>query len=100
MHRRRLLKLRSDPGRREDAIAAFKSSGIIEKCRDAIPGFVGGALMKSRQDAAAACVLVEWRDEQAYEDWMNSPARGSDDKRIFEPPTRSHLYEMVHEVRR
>ena len=95
-----ILTLNAAPEDRDEAISRFIASGPIEKCRDAIPGFVSGRLLKSMDDPSLAHVLVEWRDRRAYEDWMASPLRGGGDpdRRLFSPPTRSHLFELAHEV--
>ena len=95
-----ILTLNAAPESRDEAIDVFIASGVIERCRESIPGFVSGMLLKSMHDAGAACVLVEWKNRQAYDDWMSSPLRGSHEKRLFEPPPLSHLYELVHEVQR
>ncbi|PZQ77467.1 MAG: hypothetical protein DI563_03625 [Variovorax paradoxus] len=94
-----ILPLTAAPEVRSDAVATFIENGVIETCRDVIPGFINGSLLQSRHDPSSACVLVEWRDEMAYEAWMNSPHRGGG-KRLFDPPGRSHLYELVHRVDR
>lgn len=95
-----VLPLSALPDAREAAIASFVEVGVIERCRDSIPGFISGTLLRSKHDPSAACVVVEWRDEHAFEDWMNHPSRGGGEKRLFAPPGRSHLYEVVYEVRR
>jgi len=95
-----ILPLKASPESRSEAIGVFIETGVIEQCRQAIPGFVSGFMLKSMQDDAAACVLVEWKDRQAYDDWMSSPLRGTNERRLFEPPPLSHLYELVHEVQR
>ncbi len=95
-----VLPLSALPAVREAAIDTFVETAVIERCREAIPGFIRGTLLRSRHDPSAACVVVEWRDEQAFEDWMNHPSRGSGEKRLFAPSGRSHLYEVVHEVGR
>lgn len=96
-----LLNLKCPANRRDDAIAQFLDGKIIESCRDTVPGFVSGRLLRSMDDPGATCVLVEWQDKQAFEDWMSSPVRGARSQdSLFEPPGRSHLFEVVHEVRR
>lgn len=91
------LSLRSSS--REQALRDFVAGGIIEKCRDVVPGFVGAALLSSLHDHEAAAVLVEWKDEQAYLDWQRSPARESlRGAERFEAPGPSQLFTVAHEV--
>lgn len=95
-----VLTLRSPPGRREQAIEQFVQRRVLETCRDAVPGFLSGRLLRSADDADLACVICEWADRAAFEQWMNSPlrAQGGPD-RVFEPSGRSALFEPVQELR-
>ena len=96
-----VLNLRSPAGRREEAIEQFMRSRVLETCRDAVPGFVSGRLMRSQDDPDLACVICEWTDREAFEQWMNSPRRGGGgSQRVFEPAGRSALFELAQELRR
>ena len=96
-----LLNLRSPPGRREEAIAQFIERGVLQTCHDAVPGFLSGRLLRSADDEDLTCVICEWADRAAFEQWMNSPLRGSPHPdRIFEPSGRSALFESVQMLRR
>lgn len=96
-----VLSLRSPPGRREEAIAQFMDRGVLQTCRDAVPGFLSGRLLRSQDDEGLACVICEWADRQAFEQWMASPLRSSaHPDRIFEPSGRSALFELVEELKR
>ena len=92
-----ILQLRSPPGRREDAIAQFIDRRVLETCRDEVPGFLSGRLLRSLDDEDMACVICEWRDREAFEQWMQSPRRGglAPQDRVFEPSGRSALFEPV-----
>lgn len=96
-----VLTLRSPPGRLDEAMAQFAERRVLETCRDAVPGFLSGRLMRSHDDPQVACVICEWVDRQAFEQWMSSPLRspGTGD-RVFEPAGRSALFESVLELRR
>lgn len=96
-----VLMLRSPPGRLDEAIAQFEERRVLETCRDAVPGFVSGRLLRSLDDADAACVICEWTDRAAFEQWMASPLRspGTTD-RVFEPAGRSAVFELVRALRR
>lgn len=97
-----VLNLRSPRGRREEAIAQFIEQRVLEVCRDAVPGFVSGRLLRSLDDEDLACVICEWRDREAFEQWMQSPRRGSlaPQERVFEPAGRSALFEPVRALAR
>lgn len=95
-----ILKLSAPPGRLEEAITQFIDNRVIEICKDAIPGFLSGRLVRPvADDVSQAWVLCEWTDQQAFEDWMNSPLRGGgNEARLFMPPGRSELFQTAHAV--
>lgn len=62
-------------GVKEQAIAAFKARGVFEECSEAIPGFLSARLLEGAGDTLY--VMSEWRDAQAYEDWLAHPARAA-----------------------
>jgi heme-degrading monooxygenase HmoA len=96
-----VLMLCSPTGRLDEAIAQFVDRRVLEVCREAVPGFVSGRLLRSVDDDTQACVVCEWVDRAAFEQWMNSPQRSpSAPGRIFEPAGRSALFELVQELRR
>lgn len=96
-----ILSLRAPAGRREEALEQFMRAGVLETCRDAVPGFVSGRLLRSQDDEQLACVICEWTDREAFEQWMNSPRRGGGGSaRVFEPAGRSALFELVQELQR
>ena len=100
-HHVSVLMLRSPPGRLDEAIAQFVDAGVLQTCRDAVPGFISGRLLRASGDDPQACVICEWTDAAAFEQWMNSPLRGSPHPdRIFEPSGRSALFESVQMLRR
>jgi len=96
-----VLTLHSPPGRLDEAIDQFIDRRVLETCRDAVPGFVSGRLLRSHDDATQVCVICEWTDRAAFEQWMTSPRRGgATPDRVFEPSGRSALYELVQELHR
>ena len=96
-----VLTLRSAPGRLDDALAQFSKAGVLETCRDAVPGFLSGRLLRSHDDPDQACVICEWIDRDAFEQWMSSPRRGGGGPdRLFAPAGRSALFEVVQELYR
>ncbi|MBP8306483.1 MAG: antibiotic biosynthesis monooxygenase [Burkholderiaceae bacterium] len=95
-----VLTLRSAAGRLDEAIAQFTQGRVLETCRDAVPGFISGRLLRSHDDENQACVICEWADRDAFEQWMSSPRRGGGPNRIFEPAGRSALFEVVQELYR
>lgn len=96
-----VLMLRSPPGRLDDAIAQFMERRVLETCLDAVPGFVSGRLLRSHDDADQACVICEWTDRAAFEQWMASPRRSPPTAdRVFEPSGRSALFEQVQALHR
>ncbi|MCA0241662.1 MAG: antibiotic biosynthesis monooxygenase [Proteobacteria bacterium] len=96
-----VLTLRCPPGRREEALAQFMQRRVLEVCRDAVPGFIAGRLLRSRDDEGSVCVICDWVDEAAFEQWMNSPRRNMDvAERLFEPAGRSALFEEVQALAR
>lgn len=96
-----ILTLRSPPGRLNDAMQQFMDNQVLQTCRDAVPGFLSGRLLRSQDDPDQACVICEWVDREAFEQWMTSPRRGSGGSvRIFEPAGRSALFEVVQVLSR
>ena len=96
-----LLPLISPPEARDDAIAGYIAKEVLERCRAEIPGFISGVLLKSLHDPDGTCVMCEWRDEQAFEDWMNSPARSAGGAGVlFKAPGRSQLFVVAHQTDR
>ncbi len=96
-----VLMLRSPPDRLDEAIAQFQERRVLETCRDAVPGFVSGRLLKSQDDPQLACVICEWVDRAAFEQWMSSPLRSPQvAERLFEPAGRSQLFEPVQALHR
>ncbi len=96
-----VLTLRSPPGRLDEAITQFRERRVLETCRDAVPGFLSGRLMRSHDDPNLACVICDWVDREAFEQWMTSPLRSpATGERVFEPAGRSALFETVQELHR
>lgn len=96
-----VLSLRCPAGRLDEAIAQFVDRRVLEICRDAVPGFISGRLLRSHDASDQACVICEWTDRAAFEQWMASPQRGAaTPDRVFEPAGRSALFELVQELRR
>lgn len=96
-----VLMLRSAPGKLAEAIAQFEDARVLQTCRDAVPGFVSGRLLRSEDDPTSACVICEWTDRAAFEQWMSSPLRRSDRPgRLFEPSGRSALFAQIQQVDR
>lgn len=96
-----VLQLRSPPGMRGQAIEQFMQRGVLTICRDAVPGFLSGRLLQSQDDPNLACVICEWTDREAFEQWMSSPLRSPNTPdRLFEPSGRSALFELVEELHR
>lgn len=64
-------------GQRDALLRAFLDHRVLEDCRAAIPGFLGGELLVSEDDPDALCVTVEWADKKSFEDWQASPIRAA-----------------------
>lgn len=96
-----VLMLRSPEGRLDEALTQFMGNRVLETCRDVIPGFLSGRLLRATEDPNQACVICEWVDRAAFEQWMTSPhRRSSAPGRVFEPSARSQLFELVQDMRR
>lgn len=96
-----ILNLRCPPGRREEAVEQFMQRQVLQTCRDAVPGFLSGRLLASQDDPGLACVICEWTDREAFEQWMNSPRRGGGGpERLFEAAGRSALFTLVQSLAR
>lgn len=94
-----ILQLRSPPGRRDEAITQFQDNRVLETCREAVPGFLSGRLLRSLDDENLVCVICEWTGRDAFEQWMGSPRRGGGGpNRVFEPAGRSALFELVQSL--
>ena len=96
-----VLMLRSPPGRLDEALQQFIDKQVLQTCRDAVPGFLSGRLLRAHGDDQQACVICEWTDREAFDQWMNSPRRnpGTSD-RLFELVGRSTLFEQVQALER
>jgi heme-degrading monooxygenase HmoA len=96
-----VLMLCCPPGRLDEALGQFMQHGVLQICRDAVPGFIRGRLMRAQDDPVHACVICEWTDRAAFEQWMAHPQRNADlPGRLFEPSGRSALFELVQDVGR
>lgn len=97
-----VLSLRCAPEQRDAAIAQFIEHRVLETCRDAVPGFLSGRMLKSCDDAGAVIVICEWVDQAAFEQWMNSPRRNNQSgaDRLFAPAGRSALYVLAQGLAR
>ena len=96
-----VLTLRSPPGRLDEAIGQFEARGVLQACRDAVPGFVCGRLLRSLDDGDSACVICGWTDRAAFEQWTASPLRGAGGtERIVEPAGRSAVFALVRVLHR
>ena len=96
-----VLTLRCAPELREQALAQFMERQVLETCRDAVPGFVSGRLLRARDDAGSACVICEWTDQAAFEQWMSSPRRNAPaPDKLFQASGRSALFELVQQLDR
>jgi len=94
-----ILQLRAPAGRREEAITQFKNNRVLETCQEAVPGFISGRLLRSRDEDTLVCVICEWTGPDAFEQWMNSPRRGGGGPdRIFSAAGRSALFELVQSL--
>lgn len=94
-----ILQLRAPAGRREEAIAQFMSNRVLETCKEAVPGFISGRLLRSMDDDSLACVVCEWTSQAAFEQWMTSPRRGGGgSERVFESAGRSALFQLVQSL--
>lgn len=65
------------PGRRAEAIAAFKERRVLEECADAVPGFLKGRLLLSTDCPDAFVVEAEWTNLSDIADWQNHPVRSA-----------------------
>ncbi|MHC3436422.1 antibiotic biosynthesis monooxygenase family protein [Delftia lacustris] len=96
-----VLMLKSTPGRLDEAMVQFKARQVLQTCSDAVPGFISGRLLRSLDEADRACVICEWVDQAAFEQWMSSPRRNADvPEKLFEPSGRSALFELVQQFQR
>ena len=96
-----LLTLQAPAHQREDAIAEFLERKVFERCRDAVPGFVSARLLRSIDDPSKVCVIAEWTDQAAFEQWMASPQRGAGGdpaQRLFSASGRSLLFDVAYEL--
>ncbi|MBQ4891402.1 hypothetical protein A9267_17595 [Shewanella sp. UCD-FRSSP16_17] len=47
----------------------------VEEAAETIPGFLHGETMLSKDDPAKVLVMCTWENEQAYQQWLDSPVR-------------------------
>ncbi|GAA6160324.1 antibiotic biosynthesis monooxygenase family protein [Ruegeria lacuscaerulensis] len=70
-----LLMIKVPAEKAKQTAEAFIHRNIIEECADAIPGFRHGELMVSHEGDGQLCVMCNWTDKAAYEQWVASPIR-------------------------
>jgi heme-degrading monooxygenase HmoA len=64
------------PGDAADAFSEkYIQRRIIDECAETIPGFLHGELMQSDDGDGLHCVMCQWADKAAYEQWVASPVR-------------------------
>ncbi|WP_068335455.1 antibiotic biosynthesis monooxygenase family protein [Ruegeria profundi] len=74
------------PAEHADAFVDFYvERRILDECKETIPGLIRGELLKSSQGDGQICVLCQWTDKDAYNQWLASPVRAkqSDDAMVF-----------------
>lgn len=94
-----LLSFRVHPGQRDAAAQAFVRRRVLEECAEAIPGFLGGELLLSRDDPELICVSASWDCEASYQRWLESPVRAAQEPDLAtflaQAPS-SALFDMAH----
>lgn len=96
---RSLLTFRAHPGMRDEAARTFAQRRVLEKCAQAVPGFLGGALMLSPEDPELLCVTALWDGAASYRQWLASPVRaaqGPDLAPFLAQAPVAALFEIVH----
>ena len=92
------LLIRTLPGRRADCMALYQQLRVLERCREVIPGFLGGELLASATDPDVVCATVRWADPSAYQAWLAHPQRqlgGLELMALIESAEPSALFDCV-----
>lgn len=92
---------RALPGQREELMRRFVERRVLEECRVAIPGFLGGELLVAENDPDAICVTVNWASREDFLAWQASPVRAAqlpDLAALMHSMQPSEAYAVVHGV--
>jgi heme-degrading monooxygenase HmoA len=79
---RSLLIIEVEPGKRDEAIAAFIARGILSECGETISTYVDGRVWASETSPDRINVECDWSVAQGWYDWMESPVRAAQMKDI------------------
>ena len=72
---RSFLHARALPGKRAELVQAFTGRRVLQECREAVPGCLGGELLLSASEPDALCVTVLWASPADHHAWLASPVR-------------------------
>ena len=70
-----ILELRMKSGTAKEAAEAHSKRRAIEECAETVSGFVHGETLLSTEDPKLMLVICGWENEDAFEEWQQSPVR-------------------------
>jgi heme-degrading monooxygenase HmoA len=88
------------PGVRDEFVRTFRELEVLA-VSSALPGYRNGQLHVDTEDAETAMVIAAWDSPEAYQGWLDSPAREAIGDRL-EPfwagPPHGRVVTLVQEV--
>ena len=73
----------------------------VEEAQETIAGFLHGETMLSPEDPGLVCVMCTWKDEAAYQEWVNSPVRARqtvDLAGVISADIKTYAFRSIHTV--
>ena len=96
-----MLMIKAHDGNGEAVAHAHIKRRCVEEAQETIPGFLHGETMLSAEDPGLICVMCTWKDEAAYQEWVNSPVRAkqtSDLAGVIAADMNTSSFRSIHTV--
>ena len=96
-----MLMIKAHDGNGEAVAKVHINRRCVEEAEETIPGFLHGETMLSAEDPGLVCVMCTWKDEAAYQEWVDSPVRAkqtSDLAGVISADIKTLSFQSVHSV--
>ena len=98
---RSVLYLQPHAGRAQAVADLYRSAGVLDDAT-ALDGCLGAELQVPLDDSGPLLVTALWRDQTAYQSWIDSPVRAAHGEELavlletdLDSESRGLLYEIV-----
>jgi len=95
-----VLRFSLKPGVRDEFVQTFRELEVLA-VSSALPGFRNGQLHLDVEDPDSAMVIAAWDSPEAYQGWLDSPAREAIGDRLepfWAQPPEGRVVTLVQEV--